>query len=65
MEEVILPDLNLSRTILSIGGKEYSFYCRRPNQAKAELIKSDLINQGFIAEIRLANNQYEIWWRKP
>lgn len=67
MEETLTPDVVINNTKLNIGDKTYSLYCKRKTKGEADLIKNDLISNGYEAISRLEtvdyHTEYFIWWR--
>lgn len=68
MEETLIPDITIPRNSLSVDGKNYSFYCKRPTRESAESIRKDLAASGYDALVQLTiinkQNCFAVWWRK-
>jgi hypothetical protein len=68
MEETPTPDVVIQNSKLTINKKTYNFYCKRNTKEQAELIRKDLISNGFDAIVRKGTSDYhavfEVWWRK-
>jgi hypothetical protein len=68
LEETLIPDVEISIAKLTVKNNTYDFYCKRKIKSEAELIKDDLIANGFDALVRKGVSDYhmffEVWWRK-
>jgi hypothetical protein len=68
MEETLTPDVEISRTQLTVNKLVYDFYCKRKIKSEAEVIKEDLISNGFDALSRRTLidwcTWFVVWWRK-
>ena len=69
MEETLTPDVEISRTQLTVKKSVYDFYCKRKIKSEADLIKDDLISNGFDALVKKTPESFitwfVVWWRKP
>lgn len=68
MEETLTPDVEISIAKLTVKKNTYDFYCKRKIKKEADVIKNDLISNGFDALVRKQSidwcTWFVVWWRK-